>query len=103
MGGAGNVAQALMQQPTTTHYGTVDGENWLLMPQTAHLKITRTITATPADYIELRGYPASYTGTVGGFSGFLLADSLKMSAPAGATDDEIAAIRTAILTEGVII
>lgn len=103
LGGAGNVAQALMQQPTTTHYGTVDGENWLLMPQTAHLKITRTITATPADYIELRGYPASYTGTVGGFSGFLLADSLNMSAPAGATDDEIAAIRSAILNEGVII
>lgn len=103
MGGAGNVAQALMQQPTTTHYGTVDGENWLLMPQVAHLKITRTISATPADYIELRGYPASYTGTVGGFSGFLLADSLQMSAPAGATDDEIAAIRSAILNEGVII
>lgn len=103
LGGAGNVAQALMQQPTTTHYGTVDGENWLLMPQVAHLKITRTITATPADYIELRGYPASYTGTVGGFSGFLLADSLNMSAPAGATDDEIAAIRSAILNEGVII
>ena len=103
MGGAGNVAQALMQQPTTTHYGTVDGENWLLMPQVAHLKITRTISATPADYIELRGYPASYTGTIGGFSGFLLADSLNMSAPAGATDDEIAAIRSAILTEGVII
>ena len=103
LGGAGNVAQALMQQPTTTHYGTVDGENWLLMPQVAHLKITRTISATPADYIELRGYPASYTGTVGGFSGFLLADSLNMSAPAGATDDEIAAIRSAILNEGVII
>lgn len=103
VGGAGNVAQALMQQQTTTHYGTVDGENWLLMPQVAHLKITRTISATPADYIELRGYPASYTGTVGGFSGFLLADSLNMSAPAGATDDEIAAIRSAILNEGVII
>lgn len=103
MGGAGNVAQGLMQQPTTTHYGTVDGENWLLMPQTAHLKITRTITATPADYIELRGYPASYTGTVGGFSGFLLADSLKMSAPAGATDEEISAINSALLNEGVII
>lgn len=103
LGGAGNVAQALMQQPTTTQYGTVDGENWLLMPQTAHLKITRTITATPADYIELRGYPASYTGTVGGFSGFLLADSVKMSAPAGATDEEISAINSALLNEGVII
>ena len=63
--------QTVFQQPTSTMYGTAGGENWLSMPQKCHLKITRTVAASPAAYISEMGYPASYTGKVSAFTDYL--------------------------------
>ena len=63
--------QTVFQQPTSTMYGTAGGENWLSMPQKCHIKITRTVAASPAAYISEMGYPASYTGKVSAFTDYL--------------------------------
>ena len=63
--------QTAFQQPSTVVYGTAGGENWLSMPQKCHLKITRTVAASPASYIDEMGYPTTYTNTVSKFTGYL--------------------------------
>ena len=63
--------QTAVQQPQTVIYGTAGGENWLSMPQKCHLKITRTVAASPASYINEMGYPTTYTNTVSKFTGYL--------------------------------
>ena len=63
--------QTAFQQPSTVIYGTAGGENWLSMPQKCHLKITRTVAASPASYIDEMGYPTTYTNTVSKFTGYL--------------------------------
>lgn len=73
---AQNVGAALMQEAPTVHYGTSGGENWLLLPQQVHLRITRAVSATPAKYIDEIGYPSTYTAPASSFTGYLACKSV---------------------------
>lgn len=73
---ATGIAQAMYQDAPTVHFGTSGGENWMMLPQQCHLRITRAVSATPANYINESGYPSTYTGKLSSFTGYVSAQTV---------------------------
>lgn len=82
--------------------GSAGGSNGIYCVQQAALLYERNITAAPANYAEIIGVPASYSGVVSEFTGYLECSSVELKQAAGMTQSEYDSIVN-LLNKGVYI
>lgn len=88
IGGVENLGNVLGDKIQGESYGSLSPTTGLYSPQCPYLIINRPIAAEPADYKNMNGYSAAYSGLVSEFSGFLQCSQIQIVSDGTMTDRE---------------